>query len=116
MGSDGHIKIYNYDKVKKIMLEINSTIPEKEHQFDFPGYILDWTVNNQRACLVYWDFGIGRKSPFGFLGHWQYDYEAMVSDAKQKGGIYKVRAKKFKEFWDRCDAEAVIVKDQQVWT
>lgn len=114
MGSDGHIAIYSYAKVRNILKEINATIPDKKNWLSFPGYILGWRVNNQEACLVYWDCGMGHKH--AYLGQWQYELEYYIREAQKEGGYWKDLAKKFSEFRDRCNAEAIIVEDQEVWT
>ena len=116
MGADGHIAIYHYAKVEKILKEINETIPDRKNWFLFPGYKLNWTVNNQPACLVYWDHGIGRKSKYGFKGQWQYELEYYIYNARAEGGYWKELANKWLIFRERCDKEAVIVEDQEVWT
>ena len=121
MGSDGHIRIYDYTKVSKILKEINKEIIDRKDWLRFPGYVLDWTVNNQQACLIYWDCGLGRKETHpkdtgGFEGQWEQELYWHKGYAKEKGGFYKTRLKLFQLFWERCDKEAVIVGDQEVWT
>lgn len=123
MGSDGHIRIYDYYKVQKILNEMNKEIPDREDWLRFPGYVLDWTVNNQQACLIYWDRGINRpqthpedKGGYGFDGQWAQQFWFYKRNAKEKGGYYKKLSAYFQEFEKRCDEEAVIVSDQQVWT
>jgi hypothetical protein len=100
MGADGHIKIYDYEKVKAIIDEMNSSLPENE-QVDFPGYVCDWECNGKKACLIYWG------EPY---------YTSQFDYAKENwGGDETARAKNMAELESRC-AEAVIVRDQEVWT
>jgi len=121
MGSDGHIRIYDYYKVCKIRNELNKQIPNRQDWLSFPGYILGWTVNNQQACLIYWDCGLGRKETHpkdkgGFEGQWEQELYWYKTYAKEHGGFHKTLLKLFQEFRDRCDKEAILIEDQEVWT
>jgi len=98
MGADGHIRFYDQGKMDKICDEINFKYGLKGNKrVHFPGYKCEFRVNGQPCYLVYWD---------GTVDSWhEWDFQ----ESKEKRRIIK-------EFEDRCNAEAVLVKDQEVWT
>ena len=116
MGSDGHIRYYDQGKVDKICNEINLEHGLKgDKRVSFPGYKCDYRVNGQPCYLIYWDCP-GRKhninSKDGTVkSHkvmdswhdWDFQYDKQFLRIKQ-------------EFEDRCNAEAILVEDQEVWT
>ena len=124
MGADGHIRFYDQGKVDKICNEINVKHGLKgNHRVSFPGYLCNFRVNGQPCYLVYWDspgrkynmkprktqivkFNNGEVISHKSMDSW-HDYD--WCETKEKLRIIK-------EFEDRCNAEAILVEDQEVWT
>lgn len=88
MGADGHIAIYDAEKVTQILAEINEGLTECGHVW-WPGYFCDWTCNGKPAAIVYWGDNIME---------WPFD------------------SPKLWELERRANAEALLVENQEVWT
>jgi hypothetical protein len=116
MGADGHIRFYDQGKVDRICSEINFKHGlEGNKRVHFPGYKCDFRVNGQPCYVIYWD-SPGRK----------FNMRSKKGEVKSKKDMDSwhnwdfQETKAFlvikKEFEDRCNAEAVLVEDQEVWT
>ena len=100
MGADGHIRIYDADIVDSIKCAVMKNTGMDENTVYFPGYYCEWTCNGKRACLVYWGDNM-------LEDMWEYWMDYAKTDEQRL-------AKQV--FQERCNAEAVIVSDQEVWT
>jgi len=101
MGAEGTIEIYDYDIVRKIELEINTTIKDEANYVSFPGYICDWTCNDKNVCFTY----------FGENTLYEDDFDRKIE--------FEIIEEVVQEFWklfkERCHKEASLLF-QEVWT
>lgn len=115
MGARGCITFYDMGKVDKICKELN-------HKYGLHGaealvgigYKCDFRVNGQPCYVVYWD-SVSRKRELNkkmVLKIWK----AMDTWHNWDFAKTKDQLRIFKEFEDRCNAEAILVEDQEVWT
>ena len=103
MGSDGHIRFYDQGKVDRILQEINHKYNLKgDHKMKYPGYKCDFRINGQPCYIVYWTCGCAKKD----MNSW-HDWDFSFN---------KEELRILKEFEDRCNAEAILVEDQEIWT
>jgi len=99
MGADGHIRFYDQGKVDKICGEINLKHGLKGNkQVHFPGYKCNFRVNGQPCYLIYWE-----SQSMDSWHNW---------DFQETKTFLRIK----KEFENRCNAEAILVEDQEVWT
>jgi hypothetical protein len=116
MGARGCITFYDQGKVDKIVKELNIKHGLKgEHALSSIGYLCDFRVNGQPCYVTYWDScsrkeGVNSKSG-NVRRRKTMDTWHDLDFAKTKEEL-----RIFKEFEDRCNAEAVLVEDQEVWT
>lgn len=105
MGADGHIAIYDADKVRAILAEVNAKHGLCEHDEGsayFCGYWCDWTCNGRHAAIGYYGDNVPRG--WGSEGCQLADAYGRKPSAAQR------------EFAARISAEATLVEDQEVWT
>lgn len=97
MGADGHIKFYDKLKVDKICKELRI---KHKYPVRFPLIICNFTVNGKACYLDYWEEG----------GH-------INCGLDREYGAYP-QHKKY--IWDelkkRCNSEAILVEDVEIWT
>jgi hypothetical protein len=112
MGADGHIRFYDQGKVDRICKEINLKYKLKGNEkLAGIGYKCDFFVNGQPCYVIYWD-SFSRKDvvksnlPGKTMDTW-HNYDFCKT---------KEQLRIFKEFEDRCNEEAILVEDQEVWT
>jgi hypothetical protein len=116
MGSDGHIRFYDQGKVDRISEEINHKYNLKgDHKIRFPGYKCPFTVNGQPCYVIYWDSN-SRKEIIENPKGWRKAKKIMDSWHDWDFQYNKAELRIFKEFEERCNAEAILVEDQEVWT
>jgi hypothetical protein len=116
MGAKGCITFYDQGKVDRIANELNHKYAlNDDDRLLGIGHKCDFRVNGQPCYVVYWDSVSrkeGVKSKDGsvksrkVMDTW-HDYDLLKT---------KEELRIFKEFEDRCNNEAVLVKDQEVWT
>lgn len=81
MGADGHIRIYDLDKIEaycekrkdKYVHEKSYDKRTKLVPVRWPSYTCDWTCNGKRCCLVYFGDNIDYNpfAPYGEFGHYE---------------------------------------------
>lgn len=70
--------------------KVHAHLVEQGRAIDWPGYVCDWTCNGRPACLVYWETDTRRDwHPFD-------DWPVSLRD------------------W--CNENALLVRQQRVWT
>jgi len=107
MGADGHIRFYDQGKVDKITNEINLKYELRgSNRVSIPAYACDFRVNGQYCYIYYWECQSGDRVKNNF--------EYVMEACKKLGDYAKLKA--WGEFENRCDKEAILVEDQEVWT
>jgi len=116
MGARGCITFYDQGKVDKIAKELNIKHGLKgKNALSSIGYLCVFRVNGQPCYVVYWDSCSRKESVNSKSGNVRIrktmDTWHNLDFAKNKDEL-----RIFKEFEDRCNAEAVLVEDQEIWT
>lgn len=116
MGSDGHIRFYDQGKVDRICNEINFKHGLKGNErLSGIGYKCDFRVNGQPCYVTYWD-NCSRKEIVSSKSGKVKLRKTMDTWHDWDFAKTKQQLRIFKEFQDRCNAEAILVEDQEVWT
>lgn len=116
MGARGFITFYDQGKVDHICNEINHKYNLKGDERLFGiGYKCDFRVNGQPCYVTYWD-SCSRKEGVKSKDGTVKSRKVMDTWHDWDFAKNKEQLRIFKEFEDRCNAEAVLVEDQEVWT
>jgi len=116
MGARCFITFYDQGRVNRICHEMNHKYDLKGNErLSGIGYTCDFRVNGQPCYVVYWDSASRREGVKSKDGSVK---SGKTMDTWHNYDFCKTKEqlRVFKEFEDRCNAEAVLVKDQEVWT
>ena len=116
MGAAGYITFYDKDKVNSICVELNRKYDLKGNErLCGIGYSCNFTVQGQYCYIVYWDT-VSRKEGVKSKNGTVKSKKVMDTWHNYDFDKTQEQLKIFKEFEDRCNTEAVLVKDQEIWT